>query len=72
MARHRYLITSLELKGLVMDPRANNGQAEALHVRVLNIINNYNLTVGPEPDEKKTIDVEAESETTVRSGVTIA
>lgn len=73
LTQHKYLQTSLELKGLVSDPRANNGQAEALHIRVLNIINNYNVTVGGiEVEEKKTIDIEAEQKPVERSGVTIA
>ena len=73
MARHKYFITALELKGLIVEPTANNGQEEALHIRVLNIVNNYNFDANVELKEKNTIDVEAQtSEPNTRSGVNIA
>ena len=73
MARHKYFITALELKGLIMEPTANNGQEEALHIRVLNIVNNYNFEANVELKEKNTIDVEAQpSDQNTRSGVSIA
>lgn len=73
MARHRYFTSALELKGLVIDPRTNNPQEEALHIRVLNIVNNYNFNENVELKDKVTIDVEnVAEEITTRSGVDIA
>lgn len=73
MARHKYFITALELKGLIMEPTANNGQDEALHIRVLNIVNNYNFEANVELKEKNTIDAEViPQDQGTRSGVTIA
>lgn len=78
MARHKFLITGLELKGQAPNPKANNEGSEELHLRVLNIINTYNYNITVEDNEKpKTeeniIDVKIEpADIQVRDGVKIA
>lgn len=78
MARHKFLITGLELKGQAPNPKANNEGSEELHLRVLNIINTYNYNITVEDNEKpkieeNIIDVKIEpADIQVRDGVKIA
>lgn len=78
MTQHKFLITALEIKGLAPDPRVNNETSEALHLRVLNIINNYNYNITVEDSDKpkvaeEVIDIKIEpADFQVRDGVKIA